>query len=432
MTGGTLRADNGRASFLDSFKQALLTPKFIDAGFITIVLLILSGPSWPFETNRILNLAELALLSAAMIWIRWNEIRIRIPFVVLPLLAWMTLSAVWSDSPMDTLKGALLMGAVAFVAILIGGSFGLRTIAMAVGWLGIAALVLSIGLALVNPSVAFVAESYNRGALEGIYPHRNVLAFVLVIGIGGLLATSVNSKMAQFARVAAVVALWGGIWWTNSSTAKVSASLLLLTGFVLWAIRRREVSQRPRVLLILGMVVMLLIVVVAFNFETVTGLLGRDSTLTNRTLIWHLVLESASAQPWIGFGWDAVWSHGAQVGDSIRQSVQWDFDHAHNGYLDVLIQTGIIGTTLLAITVGWAAWIAISRAIGDHDWNDTWPALLITSVFIYDMVETASTRPLGWGLLIIALTACASPRLAFTFWPSRSVRLTNRALPQAP
>ena len=43
------------------------------------------------------------------------------------------------------------------------------------------------------------------------------------------------------------------------------------------------------------------------NFKRVTGVLGRDPTLTGRTEIWRFAIKSIASRPFLGYGYDVFW-----------------------------------------------------------------------------------------------------------------------------
>ena len=54
--------------------------------------------------------------------------------------------------------------------------------------------------------------------------------------------------------------------------------------------------------------------------------------------------------PYLGQGFGALWQVGVQMGDQLEAGqLNWIMNEAHNGCLDVLAQTGIIGLFLLII-----------------------------------------------------------------------------------
>lgn len=78
--------------------------------------------------------------------------------------------------------------------------------------------------------------------------------------------------------------------------------------------------------------------------DTVLGLLGRDSSLTNRTELWSVVRGMAT-NPVVGAGFMSFWSGPrmsaiwAQVGNGVVQ--------AHNGYLEQYLNLGYVGVFLI-------------------------------------------------------------------------------------
>jgi O-antigen ligase len=87
-------------------------------------------------------------------------------------------------------------------------------------------------------------------------------------------------------------------------------------------------------------------------------LLGRaeeSDTLSGRAFIWPAVLYYIAKRPWLGYGYESFWNPG-QI-DVISDDLGWGLREAHNGYLDVLLSTGIIGLglALFALLAGLAA-----------------------------------------------------------------------------
>jgi O-antigen ligase len=92
-----------------------------------------------------------------------------------------------------------------------------------------------------------------------------------------------------------------------------------------------------------------IIVFAAGLADTVASLTG-DATLTGRTTVWRYVLSRWEESPYVGQGYGALWSVGPQSEANLRAGqLNWTMNEAHNGYLDVLAQTGIIGVLFLGI-----------------------------------------------------------------------------------
>ena len=73
-------------------------------------------------------------------------------------------------------------------------------------------------------------------------------------------------------------------------------------------------------------------------FTGVVQALGRDATFTGRTEIWAELIPIAMDAPILGCGYGGFWV----------RSVESGVNEAHNGYLDVMLELGIVGLLLLS------------------------------------------------------------------------------------
>ncbi len=82
-----------------------------------------------------------------------------------------------------------------------------------------------------------------------------------------------------------------------------------------------------------------------FNiYEVILGVLGRDATLTDRTLLWADLLKE-DINPLFGAGFESFW-----LGERLQRIwAKWTFgpNQAHNGYLETYLNLGLIGLFLL-------------------------------------------------------------------------------------
>jgi O-antigen ligase len=82
-----------------------------------------------------------------------------------------------------------------------------------------------------------------------------------------------------------------------------------------------------------------------------------DLTFTGRTEIWEHILPEIGRQPWLGHGFGSFWDVGAQLNpilsaptDAWYRNAQL-INTAHNGYLDVLLQTGLVGFAISLVAI---------------------------------------------------------------------------------
>jgi exopolysaccharide production protein ExoQ len=103
-------------------------------------------------------------------------------------------------------------------------------------------------------------------------------------------------------------------------------------------------------LILAGALTLPFIVIFAQQFASILGpltqALGRNLTFTGRTSIWqHITLDTVN--PTIGAGYWNFW--GGPGGDKVNLAMNSIIPNAHNGYIDIYLDGGLIGLTLLFI-----------------------------------------------------------------------------------
>ena len=79
--------------------------------------------------------------------------------------------------------------------------------------------------------------------------------------------------------------------------------------------------------------------------------LGKDNSTTSRIRMWKLALEMFARHPLIGNGWESFkFEYYAKL--SARTGSMYDYLDAHNVYLQVLAETGLLGFTLFIACIG--------------------------------------------------------------------------------
>jgi O-antigen ligase len=96
-----------------------------------------------------------------------------------------------------------------------------------------------------------------------------------------------------------------------------------------------------------------------FNWVELLGFFDRDPTLSARTLIWNYVIVSKiPAHPYLGYGKGTFWSSDILT-SGFESAANHIPSHAHNGFLDLILEVGLIGFSIFLIV--WS--IAYIRAI---------------------------------------------------------------------
>ncbi len=143
-----------------------------------------------------------------------------------------------------------------------------------------------------------------------------------------------------------ITAMWL-LWQAHSMT---STSCFLLASGLMVATSLRVVARKPTVVYLLVAATVGLSAFVLFS-GSATGLLttmGRNPDLTGRTEVWKIVLR-VTANPLFGAGYESFWLGERLL--TIRSLVGETINQCHNGYLEIYVNLGWIGLTLLALII---------------------------------------------------------------------------------
>jgi exopolysaccharide production protein ExoQ len=155
------------------------------------------------------------------------------------------------------------------------------------------------------------------------------------------------------------------------------------------------------VVLYCGVAVVAVLAVLALRPELFLQQLGRDSTLTGRTQLWHASLEAIRHRPLLGYGYGGFWNGWSAPSTEVWLRNPWGPPNAHNGILDVALNLGAVGTALWLSSLYLFArrgylWLRLG-ARPAH----TWPLLLLLFVLVYNVTEaTTLQNPFFWCLLV--------------------------------
>lgn len=133
--------------------------------------------------------------------------------------------------------------------------------------------------------------------------------------------------------------------------------------------------------------------------------LDRDPNLTNRTVIWEQVIQLALQRP-EGWGWVSYWPVWTQPYNNLVHLDGVPVAHAHNAYLDVWLQTGLLGVAILiAITIQILAsnWRAVEHSTTKSSYLPLGVFLLSGCLLLQALTESRLLLEGNWALLVIIL-----------------------------
>jgi O-antigen ligase len=129
----------------------------------------------------------------------------------------------------------------------------------------------------------------------------------------------------------------------SRSAAALGLCLLMVAAMPLWRWAFLKPKQRLLACVLTVPTMLWATNFLASNVDGLSRLLGRDPTLSGRTLIWGLVWPSLLKRPILGYGYDAFWLGLKGESAHIESVLGWVIPHSHNGFLDLGLNLGAVG-----------------------------------------------------------------------------------------
>lgn len=358
----------------------------------------------PFGNSRtILVVVSFFIVLSALL--EPGSLRLQWPLAL--FLMWCVASISWSAAPSLTMKAVLKTVLIVAAASLAVQRWGVRRVFHDCALGAKVVLLVSWAIFFLNPATGRSQGIDHPGAFRGLFTDRNAAAFAAVVFLIFFLCATTQASTSAL-RVRAW--LWAGlaavtVLATQSGTGRVMAGVAAVIALIM--IRMPSWSNlRKRVVTTIGA---LLLGSVAFwsatNLREVAQLVGRDATLTGRTVIWDVVERHMPDVLYHGFGWGALWQPGVPITQQMWAEGGFRFYHAHEAYFDYILQVGLVG---LALVLG-SMLLSMGRALRTDE--RVVPAVkLLTVASVITLLGYAATEQsfdTELGLFLIAVCASA-------------------------
>jgi O-antigen ligase len=369
----------------------------------------------PLDRNVFLLLMAAGIAVLHHRRLRWGELISENRWIWL-YFAWGATSVLWSDYPFVSFKRltkALGNGIMALIVLTEKDRYG------AVG-----TLLRRLAFVLVPLSILFIKYYPDLGRAYHPWTFQPMFTGVALQknGLGQIcLVSGIYFCWVLFQRQGwrqkpplyiTVLFLCMIIWLLSMANSATSLTCLILVVGLVGASRLPPLRREPRKLLALGIVVTCVLGFVESVFglsSTLVALLGRDMTLTTRVPIWQDLLQMSSS-PLFGAGYESFWLDDRLQGfweehGGIRQ--------AHNGYLEVYLNVGLVGLGVLLAGV-LSGLVKVHQSLKAGDKAAVLRLCLMVPVVIYNWTEATFVGVSNMWLLFLLGTVdvCAAPSAA--------------------
>jgi exopolysaccharide production protein ExoQ len=338
-----------------------------------------------------------------------STIRKNVPLVL--YFGFCLLSSVWSDFPdVSAKRWVKAIGDAVMVLIVVTDSNPIGAFRRLISRVGFLLLPASVLLIKYYPGVGRFYDAWHGFVINtGVSTNKNmlgVIVFVITLGTFWRVLTILkNSDLPDRRRhlIAQVVLLGFGVRvliLADSETSKacfaLGACLLVVTTVLSIGRRAWVVHAVALIAVLVGADVMLL-----GGGRGLVHAMGRNSDL-GRTQIWEEVIPM-NPNAIVGAGFESFWL-GPRLHDIQAANPGNPLNEAHNGYIEIYLNLGIIGLCLIAVILITGYWKAV-RVFRDVD--RSFGGLLVAYVVtgtIYSITE-AGFRTMGpnWIFLQFAI-----------------------------
>ena len=301
-------------------------------GLMLVALGILISRSFKWDTFFARNLALMAFLLFALI------------------------SVVWSDFPLVAFKRWFRdLGIYLMVLVVLSDPRPLDAVRTLLRRLAYLLIPLSIVLDKYFPGLSRIFDPWTGiGMYVGATTGKNLLGLdALLCGLFFFWDTVTRWSDRKDPRTKRIIRVNVGffamsLWVLNTANSATCRVCMVLGCLVVAAAYSKFFRRHPGFLKVLIPSTFVLYLLLAYGLNlngAMAGAVGKDPTLTDRTKIWAFLL-GMHTNPLIGTGYESFW---------MGPRLEWFWDHAgvghlneaHNGYLEVYLNLGIIGLLLL-------------------------------------------------------------------------------------
>lgn len=353
------------------------------------------------------------------------------PFLLACFVILATLSVFWSEYRLESLIASVILIITTLAGILLASSFAWKKLIVLLGYglqITVAGSLLFeaivtfiiqhpilpvfmefVSLADVDADAGMLLWSENHlltgGPIQGFMGNRNLLGFVALLLIVVALITALEKLNRAWVSVMWIAVGLTIHWLTTSAT--ISLALIAVLVITAGALVVRKVPERWKKPASWSFVAacMALGVVAMKNQAALFSVFDREPNLSSRTDIWEAVATLALQRP-EGWGWVSYWPVWIEPFKSLYRLDGVPVSHAHNAFIDVWLQLGVLGVLILAAMAFYllfSSW----RAVEHSNHQDTYLILgifLLTGcLFMQSLTESRLLLEGNWLLLTILM-----------------------------
>jgi exopolysaccharide production protein ExoQ len=304
-------------------------------------------------------------------------------------LLWSLLTVAWSEYPFMSFKRWLQTAGV--VMILVSALLHIESEDRVWNYVR-SILIVYLPLSLLSVLLIPGAIDPDGTAWKGFTSQKNVLGQVSLLSL--IIWTSATFKNGAWHKIFGLLliglsaALLVG---SRSTTAVLTSGILLILVSVLYA-RNKLFSPIIGEFFSWMLVLSFFASLILLSFlepsvmQSLFGIFGKDTGFTGRTEIWSNMMDEIKKHWVFGCGFQGFWMTPKSSLEVFLYDLQWPVNHAHQGYLDLLNETGLVGLSIFLMMM-----IQYFKNLLPR-WKSSYLSTVVVGVLILEFMETTLFR----------------------------------------
>ncbi|NJM45566.1 MAG: O-antigen ligase family protein [Alkalinema sp. RU_4_3] len=372
---------------------------FFSQGLFGLVIDTSNSQNSPDSSSSMLRMIAsiIYFVTIALLGLRWQltcRAILKNKWMV-ALLALAVASALWSSMPTVVLKKVISLIGTTLFGLYLGTQYSFDRQLKLMGWAFGLAIPLCFLFIFRGDGVMYTEAI--SGAWKGIYLHKSTLGenmFISFLMFYGL--ASLYPRRRLLCGVACLLSVILIIF------SKSAISLLSLVAIVILlnVLKYSSLRSKLGVSAICFSIVLFLMVQAAliFNISEFLDFNNKDITISGRTPLWDSLWEFVQMKALLGYGYGSFFSASHLETEMLWTVYKWGPVHAHNGYLQILVNLGFVGFSIFILGYFYNLGKALILYLILKDYRTLWmfSFLLYTLVFNFTEVSFMSINHLNW------------------------------------
>jgi exopolysaccharide production protein ExoQ len=264
------------------------------------------------------------------------------------------LSATWSVSPLLTLRRCIALFFTQIIGIYLYSEYGFEGVLEILKWASLISIVLSCIFPIFFPAYGIQHDGIYDGVWRGVYINKNLFGQNMVLFIPLWMLTFLEKvKTDRSKSILPFIFLIISVILLIKSESKTSLVVCLIIILIIPVCN--IIRKNP--ILAIGLffaAINIGVIILSSDFGIMNKLLasmGKDATLTGRTQIWSYAIQAIKTKPFFGYGYGAFFQGFKGPSEFICNLMEFAIFEAHNGYLGITLDLGIIGFSIFIFSL---------------------------------------------------------------------------------